>query len=89
MMAKTTARLVARGFSLVQDVDTSERLHQPRRQRQQKILAAVANEQGLTIFHVDLAQAIAYSNFDAEIEFKLIDGCGDMPGKLVRLNRSP
>ena len=53
-----------------------------------KILAAVANEQGLKIFHLDVTQAFVRAKLDAKIYMKLPDGCGDMSGKIVCLNRS-
>ena len=53
-----------------------------------KSLATVANEQGLKKFHLDVAQAFSRAKLDAEIYMKLPDVCGDMPGKIVRLNRS-
>ena len=53
-----------------------------------KIMTAVANEHGLKIFHLDVAQAFVRAKLDAEIYMTLPDGCGDMPGKIVRLNRS-
>ena len=49
-----------------------------------KILAAVANEQGLKILHLDVEQAFIRAKLDAEIYMKLPDGCGDMPGEIVR-----
>ena len=53
-----------------------------------KILAAVANEHGLKIFHLDVAQAFVRAKLDHEIYMKLPGGCGDMSGTTVRLNRS-
>ena len=38
--------------------------------------------------HLDVAQAFARAKLDHEIYMKLPDGCGDMSGKTVRLNRS-
>ena len=49
-----------------------------------KILAAVANEEGLNICHFDVAQACVRAKLDAEIYMKLPHGCGDMSGKSFR-----
>ena len=87
-IAKTKARLVATGFSQVQDVDYFQTFAPTPSSASIKILAAVANEQDLKIFNLDVAQAFVRAKLDAEIYMKLPDGCGDMSGKIVRLNRS-
>ena len=48
-----------------------------------KILTAVANEHGLKIFYLDVAQAFVRAKLDTEIYMKLPGGCGDMSGKIV------
>ena len=45
-------------------------------------------QDGLKIFHLDVAQAFVRAKLDTEIYMKLPGGCGDMSGKIVRLNRS-
>ena len=87
-IVKTKARLVAKGFSQVQDVDYFQTFAPTPSSASVKILAAVANEHGLKIFHLDVAQAFVRAKLDAEIYMKLPGGCGDMSGKIVRLNRS-
>ena len=57
IIAKTKVRLVAEGFSQVQDVDYFQTFAQIPSSASTKLLAAVANEQGLNIFHLDVAQA--------------------------------
>ena len=84
--AKTKSRLVAKGFSQVQDVDYFQTFASTPSLASIKILAAVANEQGLKIFHLDVAQAFVRAKIDAEIYTKLPDGCGDMSGKIICLN---
>ena len=86
-IAKTKARRVAKGFSQVQDVEYFQTFAPTPSSASLKILAAVANERDLEIFHLDVAQVFARAKFDAEIYMKLPDGCGDMSGKIVRLNR--
>ena len=79
---------MAKGFSQVQDVDYFRAFAPTPSSASVKILAAVANEHGLNIFRLDIAQAFVRGKLEAEIHMKLPDGCGDMPGKIVRLNRS-
>ena len=86
IIAKTKERLVAKGFSQVQNVDLIQTFAPTPSSASIKILAAVANEQGLKIFHLDVAQAFVRAKLDAEINTKLPDGCGDMSGKIPRLN---
>ena len=62
----------------MQDVDYFQTFAPTPSSASVKILAAVANEHGLKIFHLDVAQAFV----------RLPGGCGDMPDKIVRLNRS-
>ena len=87
IIAKTKARLVAKGFSRVKDVEYFHTIAPIPSSVSTKILAAVANEQGLKFFHVNVAQASVRAKLDAEIYMKLPDGCGDMSGKIVGLNR--
>ena len=86
MIAKTKASLVAKGFSQVQDVDYHQTFAPTPSSASKKILAAVANGQGLKIFHLDVAQAFVRAELDAEIYMKPPDGCGDMSGKMGCLN---
>ena len=79
---------MAKGFSQVQDVDYFRAFAPTPSSASVKILAAVANEHGWKIFHLNVAQAFVRANLDAEICMKLPDGCGDMSGKNARLNRS-
>lgn len=53
-----------------------------------KLLAAVANEHGLLIYHLDVAQGFHRAELDADIFMKLLGGCGDMSVKIFRLTRS-
>ena len=67
MIVKTKARLVAKGFSHVQDVHYFQTLVPTPSSASGKILAAVANEYGLTSFHLDVAQAFVRAKLDVEI----------------------
>ena len=53
----------------------------------EKIIAAVENEHGLKVVHLDVARVFVRAKLDAEIYMKLPDRCGDLSGKIVRLNR--
>ena len=88
IIAKTKARLVAKVFSQVQDVDYFQTFEPTPSSASIKILAAVANGQGLKIFRVDVAQAFVRANLDAETYMKPPEGCGDMSGTIVCLNIS-
>ena len=88
LIVKTKARLVAKGFSQVQeDVNYFQTFAPTPSSASVKILVAFANEHGLRIFHLDVAQAFVHAKLDAEIYMKLPDGCGDMSRHIVCLNR--
>ena len=88
IIAKTKARLVTRGFSQVQDVGYFQTFTPTPSSASITFLAAVANEQDLKIFYLDVGQAFVRAKLDAEIYTKLPDGCGEMSGKIVLLNIS-
>ena len=88
MVAKTEARFVAEGFVQVQDVDYFQTFAPSPSSASTKILAAVANDHGLKMFHFDVAQTFVRAKLNAYIEMNLPDGCGDIYGNIVRLNRS-
>ena len=71
IIAKTKARLVAKGSSQMQDVDYFQTFAPTPSSASIKILAAVANEQGLKIFHLDVAQTFVRAKLDAEMYMKL------------------
>ena len=70
VIVKTKARFVAKGFSQVQDVDYFRTFAPTPSSASVKILAAVANDHGLKIFHLDVAQAFVRAKLDAEIYMK-------------------
>lgn len=87
-MVKLKARLVAKGTSQMRDVDYFKTFAPTSSSASGNILAAVAKEKRLKIFHLDIAQAFVRTKPDHKTYMKLADGCGDMPGKTVRLIRS-
>ena len=88
LLVKPKARLVAKGFSQVQDIDYSQTFAPTLPSASTNILAVVANENGLKICNLDVGQAFVRAKFGPEMYMKLPDGCGDISGKVVRLNRS-
>ena len=58
LIVKTKARLVAKGFSQVEDVDYFQTFAPTPSSASAIIVAVVANEHGLKIFHLDVAQAL-------------------------------
>ena len=53
-----------------------------------RLLGAIACELDLDLCHFDAEQAFVQSNLDEDVFIRLPRGCGEMSGKVVRLNRS-
>ena len=88
MIVKTKARLAAKGFSQVQDVDYFQAFAPTPASASVKFLADVANEYGPKIFHFYVAQGFVRAKLDLEIYMKLPDECGDRSGRpLASANR--
>ena len=51
-------------------------------------MGAIACELDFDLCHVDAEQAFVQSNLDEDVFMRLPRGCGDMSGKVVRLNRN-
>ena len=73
-IVKMKARLMAEGFSQVQDVDYFQTFAPTPSSASVNILAAVAKEHGLTMFHLDVAHAFVRAKLDVEIYMNLPDG---------------
>ena len=58
LIAKAKARIVAKGFGQVQDVHCFQTFAPTPSSSPLQIMAAVANEHGLKIFHLNIAQAL-------------------------------
>ena len=78
IMTQTKARLAAKGFIQVQDVDYIQTFAPTVSSSSLKVLAAVANEQDQNILYLDVTQDCVRAKLNAEIYMKLPDGCGDM-----------
>ena len=53
-----------------------------------RLLAALACELGLGLFHLDIDQAFVRAELDDEVYMRMPDGCGELSGKIVKLNKS-
>ena len=51
-------------------------------------MGANACELGLDLCHVDAEQAFVQSSLAEDVFMRLPPGCGEMPGKIIKLNRS-
>lgn len=52
------------------------------------MLAGLACELDLDLCHFDAEQAFVQSNLEEDVFMRLPQGCGEMSGMIVRLNRS-
>ena len=50
-----------------------------------KTIALIANELGLTVFRLDVSQAIIQAPLEEEIYMRLPPGCGELSRRVVRL----
>ena len=82
---KTKSRLVAKGFSQVTGVDYNETTSPTPAAAPVKMIAAVANEKVLPVYHLDVSQAFVQAPLKEEILMRLPPGCGELSGKIVRL----
>ena len=79
------SRLVAKGFSQMADVDYNETTSPTPTAAPVKMIAAVANEKGLPVYHPDVYQAFVQASLKEDISMRLPPGCGELSGKVVRL----
>ena len=82
---KTKSRVVAKGFTQVQDVDYHETMSPTPAPAPVKMIGAIANEKGLPVFHLDVSQAFVQAPLEEEIYMRLPPGCGELSGKAVKL----
>ena len=82
---KTKSRLVAEGFSQVAGVDYNETTSPTPATAPVKMIAAVADEKDLPVYHLDVSQTFVQAPLKEEIFMRLPPGCGELPGNIVRL----
>ena len=82
---KTKSRVVAKGFTQVQDVDYHETTSLTPASAPIKMIAAIANEKGLPVFRFDVSQTFVQAPLEEEIYMRLPPGCGEFSGKFVEL----
>ena len=86
-MVKAKPRLVARGFKQREGVDFGETFARTVSSSCVRLLSAIACECDLDLCHFDVDQAFVQSDLE-DVFLRLPKGCGDLSGKVVRLNKS-
>ena len=87
-MVRAKAGLVARGFKQREGIDFLETFAPTQAASWFRLLAGIACELDEDLCHFDDEQAFAQANLDEDVFMRLPQGCGEMPGKMVRLNCS-
>ena len=82
---KTKSRLVVKGFTQVQDVHYHETTSPTPASAPVQMLAVVANELGLPVFHLDVSQAFVQAPLEDEIYMRLPRGCGELSNRVIKL----
>ena len=87
-ITKLKARLVARGFTQIRDVDYIHSSSPCPLSASVKLILAVANEKGLPLRHFDVAQVYIRASLDEKVYMKLPAGCGEQPKRTAKLERA-
>ena len=87
-VVKIKLRLVARGFKQRGGVGFSETFAPTVSSSCVRLLNAIACECDLDFCHFDVDQAFVQSDLEEDVSLRLPKGCGDLLGKVVRLNKS-
>ena len=82
---KTRSRVVAKGFTQVQDVDCHETKSPTLASAPVKMIVAIANEIGLPVFLLDVSQAFVQTPLEEKTYMRLPPGYGELSGKVVKL----
>ena len=88
LIVKTKARLVAQGFMQREGVDFFQTSAPTPAAASVKVVLAFANELGYPVHHLDTAQAFTQAELDCTVYMKLPGGCGNLSGKIVRLEKA-
>ena len=87
-VVKAKSRLVARGFKQLEGVDFNETFALTVSSSCVRLLSAITCECDLDLCHFDVDQAFVQSDLEEDVFLRLPKGCGDLSGKVVRLNKS-
>ena len=87
-VVRAKARLVARGFAQREGIDFFETFSPCPSVVSIRLLAAIACEFGWSLCHFDAEQAFVQSKLDELVFIRLPPGCGEISGKVVKLERS-
>ena len=87
-ITKLKARLVARGFTQIRDVDYTHSSSPCPSSASVKLILAVASEKGLPLRHFDVAQAYIRASLDEEVYIRLLAGCGEQSKRTAKLERA-
>ena len=87
-MVKAKSRLVAHGFKQRDVVDFSKTFAPTLSSSCVRLLSAIACECDLDICHFNVDQAFVQSYLEEDVLLRLPKGCGDLSGKVVRLDKS-
>ena len=88
-VVKAKSRLVARGFKQREVVNFGETFAPTVSSSCVRLLSTIACECDLDLCHFDVDQAFVQSDLEEDVFLRLPKGCGDLSGKIVRLNKSP
>ena len=87
-MTKFKARLVARVFTQIRDVDYTHSSSPCLSSASIKLVLAVGNEKGLPLCHFDVIQAYIHASLDEKVYMKLPAGCGEQSKRTTKLERA-
>ena len=87
-ITKFKARLVARGFTQIREVDYAHSSSPCPSSASIRLVLAVANEKGLPLRHFDVYQAYIRASLNEEMYIKLPGGCGEQSKRTAKLERA-
>ena len=87
-VVKARSRLVACGLKQREGVYFSETFAPTVSSSCVRLLSAIACQCDLDLCHFDVDQAFVQSDLEEDVFLRLPKGCGDLSGKVVRLNKS-
>lgn len=85
---KFKARLVARGFSQIPNVDYFHSSSPCPSSASIKLMLTVADEKSLTLNHWDVKHAFTHAKLDENVFMRLPAGCGEKSHKVVKAERA-